>query len=74
MAPVVVLESYRRQDIAAKLIEAGLNACRSAGFVWAVVLGEPAYYSRFGFRPLRRSGLSDEFEGGPAFRVIERFG
>ena len=71
LAPVAVLEAHRRQGIAARLIEAGLAACRSAGFGWAVVLGEPVYYSRFGFRPASAFGLYDEYGGGPAFQVIE---
>jgi putative acetyltransferase len=71
LAPVAVLESHRRQGIAARLIEAGLAACRSAGFGWAVVMGEPAYYSRFGFRAASAFGLSDEYGGGPAFQVVE---
>jgi putative acetyltransferase len=71
LGPVAVLESRRCQGIAAQLIEAGLAACRSAGFGWAVVLGEPAYYSRFGFRPATSFGLSDEYGGGPAFQALE---
>src|SRR5262249_50737615 len=51
LAPVAVAAPHRRQGIAAELVRAGLEACRSAGFGWAVVMGEPAYYSRFGFRP-----------------------
>jgi putative acetyltransferase len=71
LAPVAVLESHRRQGVAARLIEAGLAACRSAGFGWAVVLGEPAYYSRFGFQAASAFGLSDEYGGGPAFQALE---
>jgi putative acetyltransferase len=71
LAPVAVSEPYRRKGIAAELIRAGLEACRVAGFGWAVVMGEPAYYSRFGFRPAADFGLSDEYGGGPAFQVIE---
>lgn len=71
LAPVAVLESHRRQGIAAQLIEAGLAACRSTGFGWAVVLGEPAYYSRFGFQPASAFGLFDEYKGGAAFQAIE---
>jgi putative acetyltransferase len=71
LAPVAVLAPHRRQGIAARLIEAGLAACRSAGYGWAVVMGEPAYYSRFGFRPASAFGLSDEYGGGPAFQVVE---
>src|SRR5262249_29222075 len=51
LAPVAVATPHRRQGIAAELVRAGLEACRAAGYGWAVVMGEPAYYSRFGFRP-----------------------
>lgn len=71
LAPVAVAGSHRRQGIAARLIAAGLDDCRAAGVGWAVVLGEPGYYSRFGFRPAPASGLSDEYGGGEAFQVIE---
>jgi putative acetyltransferase len=71
LAPVGVLEAYRRRGIAAELIRAGLDACRAAGCGWAVVLGEPEYYGRFGFRPAAQFGLSDEYGGGPAFQALE---
>jgi putative acetyltransferase len=71
LAPVAVVEAYRRRGIAADLIRAGLEACRAAGFGWAVVLGEPAYYARFGFRPAAEFGLIDEYGGGPAFQAME---
>jgi putative acetyltransferase len=71
LAPVAVAESHRRRGIAAALVRAGLEACHAAGFGWAVVMGEPAYYSRFGFRPAAEFGLSDEYGGGQAFQAIE---
>jgi putative acetyltransferase len=71
LAPVGVLAEYRQRGIAAELIRAGLDACRAAGFGWAVVLGEPEYYGRFGFRPAAEFGLSDEYGGGPAFQALE---
>ncbi len=71
LAPVAVVQSHRRRGIAARLIEAGLGECRSLGIGWAVVLGKPTYYMRFGFRPASAFGLSDEFKGGPAFQVVE---
>jgi putative acetyltransferase len=71
LAPVAVLPSHRRQGIAAQLIEAGLVACSSAGYRWAVVLGDPAYYARFGFRPASSIGLCDEYGGGSAFQATE---
>ncbi len=71
LAPVAVLASHRCRGIAAELIRAGLKECRVTGFGWAVVLGEPAYYARFGFRAASEFGLSDEYGGGPAFQCAE---
>jgi putative acetyltransferase len=71
LAPVAVAERHRRRGIAAALVRAGLEACRADGFGWEVVMGEPGYYSRFGFRPASEFGLSDEYGGGQAFQVIE---
>jgi putative acetyltransferase len=71
LAPVAVAEAYRRRGVAAALIREGLALCRAAGWGWAVVLGEPEYYGRFGFRSAPDSGLTDEYGGGPAFQVLE---
>jgi putative acetyltransferase len=71
LAPIAVVESHRRRGIAAELVRAGLESCRKEGFSWAAVLGDPAYYQRFGFRTASEFGLSDEYGGGPAFQCIE---
>src|SRR5262249_54576208 len=71
LAPVAVAAPHRRPGIAPELVRAGLEACRAIGFGWAVVMGEPAYYSRFGFRPAAEFGLADEYGGGTAFQAIE---
>lgn len=57
--------------VGAALVRAGLDSCATAGFGWIVVLGDPAYYARFGFRPAAEAGLRDEYGGGPAFQVLE---
>ncbi len=71
LAPLAVAESHRHRGIAAALVRAGLQACPGAGYGWAVVLGEPHYYERFGFRPAATFGLGDEYGGGEAFQVME---
>jgi len=71
LAPVAVVERHRRKGVAAELVRAALVACPTAGLGWAVVLGEPTYYARFGFCPAADFGLSDEYGGGPAFQAVE---
>jgi len=71
LGPLAVWDPYRRQGVGAQLVNEGLAACTRTGFGWAVVLGEPNYYSRFGFRSGKAFGLHDEFGGGDAFQVIE---
>jgi len=71
LGPIAVADQHRCQGIAGMLVREGMRACREAGFSWAVVLGEPAYYSRFGFHPASDCGLADEYGGGDAFQVVE---
>lgn len=71
LAPVAVAPDFQGRGTGAALIRAGLAACgqRGAGFV--VVLGEPAFYRRFGFKPAGRWKLTDAYGGGEAFQAIE---
>lgn len=71
LAPIAVIESHRRRGIGAELVRKGLDACREAGVGWVVVLGEPAYYARFGFRAASDFGLRDDYGGGVAFQAVE---
>ncbi|MFD0936100.1 GNAT family N-acetyltransferase [Methylobacterium trifolii] len=49
LGPVAVQPEYRGQGIGQRLIEAGLGSLRERGAGGCVVLGDPAYYRRFGF-------------------------
>lgn len=51
LAPLAVWPGCQRQGIGAALVRAGLDALRRASARGCVVLGEPAYYARFGFGP-----------------------
>lgn len=50
LGPVAVLPKYQGQGIGSLLIQAALKQLRSEGAAGCVVLGEPSYYGRFGFR------------------------
>ena len=71
LAPLAVASGCRRRGVAARLVRAGLDASRRAGSAFVVVLGEPAYYERFGFTAASGWGLLDEYGAGPAFQVLE---
>lgn len=49
LGPVSVSGPHQRQGVGTALIEAGLTLLKQRGAAGCVVLGDPAYYSRFGF-------------------------
>jgi putative acetyltransferase len=49
LAPVSVATDRRRQGIAAALIKEGIRLAKADGWEGIFVLGDPAYYERFGF-------------------------
>ena len=71
LAPVAVHPEHQRSGIGSALVREGLEACRRVGCPFAVVLGHPTYYPRFGFRRGSDSGLASEFGGDDSFLVIE---
>ncbi len=73
MGPVAVLPDRQRQGIGSRLIRAGLEELRQMGHSAVVVLGDPRYYSRFGFEPAARFGIRFQDPNVPAedFMVLE---
>jgi putative acetyltransferase len=61
LGPVAVLPGYQRRGLGKELIEQGLATLRAAGLAGCVVFGDPAYYTRFGFR----SGTGLRYPGPP---------
>ena len=50
LAPVAVLPEYQGKGVGKSLIKAGIAEIKSLGCHGCVVLGEPDYYNRFGFK------------------------
>jgi putative acetyltransferase len=71
LAPVAVSPPHQRRGVGSRLIEEGLSIGRTTGRPFVVVLGEPDYYRRFGFRPARIFGLSNEYAVDDPFMIIE---
>ena len=49
LAPLAVAPDWQRQGIGSAIVRAGLRRLENAGTVQVYVLGDPAYYRRFGF-------------------------
>jgi putative acetyltransferase len=71
LAPVAVLPDDQGRGIGSRLIRDGLAACERAGYGFVVVLGEPAFYRRFGFDRADRRGIGNEYGAEEAFMVLE---
>ena len=62
LAPLAVAGDWQGRGVGGALVEAGLARARALGGALAVVLGEPAYYRRFGFRPAADWGIAWEHD------------
>ncbi len=62
MGPVSVAPDRQRRGIGSALVEAGLGRLRELGAQGCLLVGDPAFYGRFGFT--QATGL--ELEGVPA--------
>lgn len=52
LGPISVLPEFQRKGIGSVLMKSALAALKSMGAAGCVVLGEPGYYSRFGFHAI----------------------
>lgn len=62
LAPLAVRPEYQSLGIGTELVHAGLKLMEQAGVNLIVVLGDPAYYSRFGFQPAALFNLTCKWE------------
>lgn len=67
LAPVAVDPAHQRRGIGAALVRAGLNLCPDLGWKAVFLVGDPRYYSRFGFTLVARRGFS---YGDPLFDSV----
>ncbi|NVN89825.1 MAG: N-acetyltransferase [Desulfuromonadales bacterium] len=50
LGPISVLPEYQRQGVGKALMREGLSILKSMGAKGCVLVGDPGYYERFGFR------------------------
>jgi putative acetyltransferase len=63
LAPVSVKPECQHSGIGSGLIYTGLDLAQSAGWRGIFVLGDPAYYRRFGFDPALARGFTSAYSG-----------
>lgn len=72
LAPMAVAPDCQRQGIGSALIRWSLEECRQLGHGVVILVGEPAYYARFGFTPAAPLGIECPFPIPPeVFMVLE---
>ncbi len=71
LSPLAVKQEYRKQGIGAELVHEGLSSLGELGYPACVVLGEPDYYQRFGFKPAKPLGFDCRWETNEdAFQIV----
>lgn len=72
LAPLAVSPSHQSRGIGTALVEAALAHLADSGVDFVVVLGDPAFYERFGFVPAATYGLGCVYDAPPeAFHALE---
>jgi putative acetyltransferase len=61
LGPMSVLPTVQRRGVGSKLVEEGLGECKQLGYQAVVVVGHPAFYPRFGFRPASSYGIRCDY-------------
>lgn len=63
LAPLAVEPSFHGTGIGGALVREAHLRLKDAGETLAVVLGDPAYYGRFGYSHERAAGFESEYQG-----------
>lgn len=62
LGPMAVAPSHQRQGIGTELVKDGISILREQRCPFLVVIGHPAYYPRFGFRPASQFGIQCDWD------------
>lgn len=70
LAPLAVRPAYQRSGVGTALVREGLRICSLRGTSAVLVLGDPAYYQRFGFSAALGEHIKSPWSG-PAWMALE---
>jgi putative acetyltransferase len=72
LGPVAVMPGHQHRGLGSELILGGLSIARLTGDEIVFVLGDPAYYSRFGFSAEAAAPFASPYAG--SFLMAQSFG
>lgn len=72
LAPLAVLPEFQRQGIGGMLVDKTVELAEEYSEPLIIVLGNPAYYSRFGFEPASRYHIACPFPGAEDAFMVKR--
>jgi putative acetyltransferase len=70
LAPLAVVPEFQRRGIGSELVRGGLDLCREQNHRIVMVVGDPRFYSRFGFSSPPPRRLCSPY-AGDSFMVLE---
>jgi putative acetyltransferase len=70
LAPLTVRPELQRTGLGSGLVRAGLEMAKEFGVHGVLVLGDPAFYPRFGFSAEAAARVSAPYAGQPAFMAL----
>lgn len=62
LAPLGVLPKYQKQGVGSMLIKEGHRIAKNLKYHYSVVLGDPKYYSKFGYSLASKYGVKPPFD------------
>jgi putative acetyltransferase len=72
LAPMAVLPGRQREGVGSRLVEESLRLASETDFPFAIVLGHPEYYPRFGFEPAADHGVECPWKVPPEAWMAHR--
>ncbi|WP_229640143.1 GNAT family N-acetyltransferase [Waterburya agarophytonicola] len=73
LAPIAVLPEYQNRGIGSLLITTGLEIAEKIQIPMVIVLGNPKFYNRFGFKPAINYGIKSPFDVGDEYFMVKFF-
>jgi len=58
LAPLSVAGTHRNQGVGSSLVKTAFETAKWMGYTSVLIVGNPAYYSRFGFRSAKSFGIT----------------